>query len=94
MQGGVELIKPLLADADVKSDGKVVFGSVKGDLLSSMQTQAANIMDELVTQVPVDLEKSQPKNEQKVGKVAPELHQIAPRKKITRRSGGLIIPNI
>ena len=32
MQGGLDLIKPLLVDADVKSEGKVVIGTVKGDL--------------------------------------------------------------
>jgi len=32
MSGGLELLKPLLAEANVKSKGKVVIGTVKGDL--------------------------------------------------------------
>jgi 5-methyltetrahydrofolate--homocysteine methyltransferase len=32
MQGGLELLKPLLASADVQSTGKVVIGTVQGDL--------------------------------------------------------------
>ena len=32
MQGGMGLIKPLLVQADVKSAGKVIAGTVKGDL--------------------------------------------------------------
>ncbi len=32
MHGGMDLVKPLLADSDVKSKGKVVIGTVKGDL--------------------------------------------------------------
>lgn len=32
MAAGVELIKPLLADRDIKSQGKVIIGTVKGDL--------------------------------------------------------------
>jgi 5-methyltetrahydrofolate--homocysteine methyltransferase len=32
MNNGLEIIKPLLAEANVKSQGKVVMGTVKGDL--------------------------------------------------------------
>jgi 5-methyltetrahydrofolate--homocysteine methyltransferase len=32
MQGGLELLKPLLASAEVQSTGKVVLGTVQGDL--------------------------------------------------------------
>jgi 5-methyltetrahydrofolate--homocysteine methyltransferase len=32
MQGGLELLKPLLASAEVESTGKVVLGTVQGDL--------------------------------------------------------------
>jgi 5-methyltetrahydrofolate--homocysteine methyltransferase len=32
MSGGLEILKPLLAEANVKSKGKVVIGTVKGDL--------------------------------------------------------------
>ena len=32
MQGGLEILKPLLVTADVKPAGKVVIGTVKGDL--------------------------------------------------------------
>lgn len=32
MAAGVELVKPLIADGDVQSKGKVVLGTVKGDL--------------------------------------------------------------
>ncbi|MBT3670275.1 MAG: corrinoid protein [Chloroflexi bacterium] len=32
MQAGLELIKPLLIEADVESEGRVVLGTVKGDL--------------------------------------------------------------
>ena len=32
MQSGLELLKPLLASADVQSTGKVVLGTVQGDL--------------------------------------------------------------
>ena len=32
MQGGLDLIKPLLLDADIQPIGKVVLGTVKGDL--------------------------------------------------------------
>jgi 5-methyltetrahydrofolate--homocysteine methyltransferase len=32
MQSGLELLKPLLASAEVKSTGKVVLGTVQGDL--------------------------------------------------------------
>ncbi len=32
MRSGLEIIKPLLAEANVKSKGKVVIGTVKGDL--------------------------------------------------------------
>ena len=32
MQAGVELVKPLIAESDVPSSGKVVLGTVKGDL--------------------------------------------------------------
>jgi len=32
MNAGLEIIKPLLAEANVKSQGKVVIGTVKGDL--------------------------------------------------------------
>lgn len=32
MSAGVEIVKPLLADGDMKSNGKVLLGTVKGDL--------------------------------------------------------------
>nr|MDA8229290.1 B12-binding domain-containing protein [Desulfitobacterium hafniense] len=32
MSAGVEIVKPLIADADLKSQGKVLLGTVKGDL--------------------------------------------------------------
>lgn len=32
MQGALTILKPLLADSDIKSAGKVVIGTVKGDL--------------------------------------------------------------
>ncbi len=32
MHGGMDIVKPLLADSDVASRGKVVIGTVKGDL--------------------------------------------------------------
>ena len=32
MKAGMKIVKPLLADADVESKGKVVIGTVKGDL--------------------------------------------------------------
>jgi len=32
MKGGMELVRPLLAEADIESRGKVVIGTVKGDL--------------------------------------------------------------
>lgn len=32
MAAGVEIVKPLIADNDVQSKGKVVLGTVKGDL--------------------------------------------------------------
>jgi len=32
MHGGMDIVKPLLADADIASRGKVVIGTVKGDL--------------------------------------------------------------
>lgn len=32
MQGGLELLKPLLASAEVQSTGKVILGTVQGDL--------------------------------------------------------------
>jgi 5-methyltetrahydrofolate--homocysteine methyltransferase len=32
MQGGLEILKPLLASAEVQSSGKVVLGTVQGDL--------------------------------------------------------------
>ena len=32
MQGGLDMIKPLLLDADIKPAGKVILGTVKGDL--------------------------------------------------------------
>jgi 5-methyltetrahydrofolate--homocysteine methyltransferase len=32
MQGGLNMIKPLLLDADIKPAGKVILGTVKGDL--------------------------------------------------------------
>lgn len=32
MKAGMDIVKPLLADADVESKGKVVIGTVKGDL--------------------------------------------------------------
>lgn len=32
MKSGMEIVKPLLADSDVKSSGKIVVGTVKGDL--------------------------------------------------------------
>jgi len=32
MKAGMEIIKPLLGEADIKSEGKVVLGTVKGDL--------------------------------------------------------------
>lgn len=32
MQGGLDIIKPLLLDADIQPTGKVVLGTVKGDL--------------------------------------------------------------
>jgi 5-methyltetrahydrofolate--homocysteine methyltransferase len=47
MQGGLAILKPLLADADLKSAGTVVIGTVKGDLhdigknLVSMMLQGA-----------------------------------------------------
>ncbi len=52
MQGALATLKPLLAEADIKSAGKVVIGTVKGDLhdigknLVSMMLQGAG-MDEL-----------------------------------------------
>jgi 5-methyltetrahydrofolate--homocysteine methyltransferase len=47
MQGGLAILKPLLADTDLKPTGKVVIGTVKGDLhdigknLVSMMLQGA-----------------------------------------------------
>lgn len=47
MQGALTILKPLLADADIKPAGKVVIGTVKGDLhdigknLVSMMLQGA-----------------------------------------------------
>lgn len=32
MHGGMDVVKPLLADSDVSSKGKVIIGTVKGDL--------------------------------------------------------------
>jgi len=32
MQGGMEILKPLLVEADIKPSGKIVAGTVKGDL--------------------------------------------------------------
>ncbi|EHQ87582.1 cobalamin B12-binding domain-containing protein [Desulfosporosinus youngiae] len=32
MAAGVEIVKPLIADGDMKSQGKVIIGTVKGDL--------------------------------------------------------------
>jgi 5-methyltetrahydrofolate--homocysteine methyltransferase len=47
MQGALEILKPLLADSDLKATGRVVIGTVKGDLhdigknLVSMMLQGA-----------------------------------------------------
>ncbi len=61
MQGGLEILKPLLASADVKSTGKVVLGTVQGDLhdigknLVGMMLEGAGFdVIDLGTDVPPD----------------------------------------
>ena len=61
MQAGLAILKPLLADSDLKSVGKVVIGTVKGDLhdigknLVSMMLQGAGFeIVDLGVDVPPD----------------------------------------
>jgi 5-methyltetrahydrofolate--homocysteine methyltransferase len=61
MQSGLALLKPLLVDSDVKPTGKVVIGTVKGDLhdigknLVAMMLEGAGFeINDLGTDVPPD----------------------------------------
>jgi len=61
MQGGLEILKPLLVEEDVKPVGKVVIGTVKGDLHDIGKNLVAMMMEgvgfeviDLGTDVPPD----------------------------------------